>query len=38
MTVTEQPSPIADLERIEQLERENAVLRDRIEVFVWETT
>ena len=31
-------SPIGALQRIEELERENAVLRERIEVLTWETT
>ena len=33
-----EPSPVAFLERIEELERENAELRDRINDFIWETT
>jgi hypothetical protein len=31
-------NPVAAVERIEELEREIAVLRERIEVLVWETT
>jgi hypothetical protein len=31
------PDPI-HLDRIKELERENAELRDRIEQYVWETT
>jgi hypothetical protein len=31
-------SPVSYLQRIEELERENAQLRDRIVQYVWETT
>lgn len=33
-----EPSPLMFLERIEELERENAELRDRVTELVWETT
>jgi hypothetical protein len=36
--MADEPSPVALLERLQELERENAVLRDRIETYVWETT
>jgi uncharacterized protein (UPF0335 family) len=37
MNIGDELSPVAYLERVQELERENAALRERISELVWET-